>query len=213
MNFITWLIEAIKSNGPSSVFIGGVFEEIVIPIPSPIISMAGGAFLINTDKLLEALIQIFTKVSLPFALGATLGSTLAYLMAFFGGKFLIEKLHKYLGFNWRTVEKTRKKFIKGSGDEIAIVLLRGIPVVPVSLISAVCGAIRYDWKAFYFFTFLGLIMRSFILGILGWQAGVLYKNLAEDIDKLENIVMVVTLLLISAILGFLYYKREKFLKD
>lgn len=213
MNFITWLIEAIKSNGPSSVFIGGIVEEIVIPIPSPIISMAGGAFLITTDRLLEALIQIFTKVSLPFALGATLGSTLAYLMAFFGGKFLIEKLHKYLGFNWRTVEKTRKKFIKGSGDEIAIVLLRGIPVVPVSLISAVCGTIRYDWKAFYLFTFLGLIMRSFILGILGWQAGVLYKNLAEDIDRLENIVMIVTLLLIGAILGFLYYKREKFLKD
>lgn len=213
MNLITWLIEAIKNNGPSSVFLGGIFEEIIIPIPSPIIAMAGGAFLITTDNLLEALIQIFMKVSLPFALGATLGSTLAYLMAFFGGKFLIDKLHKYLGFSWRTVEKTRKKFIKGSGDEIAIVLLRGIPVVPVSLISAVCGAIRYDWKAFYLFTFLGLIIRSFILGILGWQAGVLFKNLAEDIDKLESIIMIITLLLVGAILGFLYYKREKFLKD
>lgn len=213
MPFISWLIEAIKRNGPSSVFFGGIFEEIIIPIPSPIISMAGGAFLIKARSLPPALIEIFTKVSLPFSLGATLGSSLAYFIAFFGGKFLIDKLHKYLGFSWRTVEKTRKRFIKGSGDEIAIVLLRGVPVVPVSLISAVCGAVRYNWKSFYFFTFIGLLMRSFILGILGWQTGVLYKSLAEDIDKLENLVMIITLLLIGGVLAFFYYKREKFLRD
>ena len=109
MKIISWLIEAIKNNGPSSIFLGGIVEEIIIPIPSPIIAMAGGAFLIKSRNFWQAIIEIFTKVSLPFSIGATIGSSLAYLIAFFGGKYLIDKLQKYLGFSWKTVEKTRKK--------------------------------------------------------------------------------------------------------
>jgi membrane protein DedA with SNARE-associated domain len=205
-----WLIEAIRENGSLSVFIGGIIEEIVVPIPSPLVSMAGGAFLVEKGEV--AIISLIKKVVLPFSLGATLGSSFVYLLAFFGGRFLIDRVQRYLGFDWQMVEKTRKRFIKGYRDELAIFLLRAVPVVPVSLISGVCGAVRLDWKEFSLFTFFGLLVRSFILGFLGWQLGIAYEPVAHGIDKVENLIFLLIVLSGLGILGFLYYKREKFFK-
>jgi membrane protein DedA with SNARE-associated domain len=204
---VTWLIEAIKSNGSLSIFLGGIFEEIIVPIPSPLVSMAGGAFLVTGGE--NIVLTLMRKVVLPFSLGATIGSSLVYLLSYYGGEFLVEKMKKYLGFDWQMVEKTRDRFIKGSRDELAIVLLRGIPVVPVSLISAVCGAVQIKWKEFYLYTFLGLTIRSFILGFLGWQAGATYQTLVEGIDRIESFVFVLTFLVFLGLLGLGYCQREK----
>lgn len=207
---MNWLAETIRQNGSVSIFIGGILEELIVPIPSPLVSLAGGAFLVTRGE--SVLLSLFKKVVLPFSLGATLGSSFVYLLAFFGGRFLIEKMERYLGFNWSMVEKIRNKFIKGYHDELAIFLLRAIPVVPVSLISGVCGVVRINWKEFYLFTFLGLIGRSFILGFLGWQAGAAYQTLVEGIDRIEGLVFLLLFLLFLAFLAFGYYKREKFFK-
>ncbi|MBN1262994.1 MAG: VTT domain-containing protein [Candidatus Pacebacteria bacterium] len=209
---MNWFIELIKQNGRTSVFLGGLLEEIIIPIPSPLVSITAGAFLIREKAFWPALGEIFFKVSLPFALGATIGCSLAYFLAFFGGKLMIKKTEKYLGFSWKIVEKTREKFIKGTGDELAIVLLRAAPVVPVSLISVVCGAVRYDPKSFYLSSFLGLILRSFFLGIIGWQTGSAYQSWIEGLDKAETIISVAIVLILAGALGFFYLKRDKFFK-
>lgn len=205
---MNWLAETIRKNGSFSVFIGGLLEEIIVPIPSPLVSMVGGAFLIEEGE--TVVFALLKKVVLPFSLGATLGSSLVYLLAFFGGRFLIEKMEKYLGFNWQMVEKMRKKFIKGYKDELAIFLLRAIPVMPVSLISGVCGIVRIDWKEFYIFTFLGLVVRSFVLGFLGWRVGLAYKPFVEGIDRIETTISLLVALFFLGALGFLYYKRKKF---
>ena len=208
---MNWLVDFIRHNGSLSIFLGGIFEEIIIPIPSPLVSIAGGAFLVTKGE--PIFLAILRKVALPFSLGATIGSSLVYFIAFFGGQFLIEKMKKYLGFDWKMVEKVRDRFIKGSRDEIAIFLLRAIPIIPVSLISGVCGAVRINWKEFYLFTFLGLMVRSFILGFLGWQAETTYENLIEGIDKIESFVFILLFLSLTALLGFGYYKRDKLFKS
>lgn len=205
---MNWLIEAIQKNGSLSIFLGGIFEEIIVPIPSPLVSMAGGAFLVTDGEMLG--LALFRKVALPFSLGATLGSSFVYLLAYFGGRFLVDRMAKYLGFNWAMVEKMRKKFIKGYRDELAIVILRAIPVMPVSLISGVCGAVRLNWKEFYLFTFLGLLIRSFVLGFVGWQVGAAYEPMVHGIDKIETLISLFLVLVLFGFLGFLYYQRKKF---
>lgn len=205
---MNWLVEAIQKNGSLSIFIGGIFEEIIVPIPSPLVSMAGGAFLLTDGEMLGW--ALFRKVALPFALGATLGSSFVYLLAYFGGRFLVDKLAKYLGFNWAVVEKMRKRFIKGYRDELAIVVLRAIPVMPVSLISGVCGAVQLNWKEFYLFTFLGLLIRSFILGLIGFELGMAYEPIVHGLDRVETLISITLALILFGFLGFLYYQRKKF---
>lgn len=193
---------------------GGVIEEIIVPIPSPLISMGAGYLLIEPNlPFTEALSKMLVLVSLPFAVGATLGSLLAYGLAFIGGKPLIERLGKFFDLSWSQIEKIEKRFTRGKKDEFLIVISRAIPVIPISLISATCGFLRIPWQKFLLFTFIGIIIRSFILAFLGWQVGELYHNLASGLDMAENIVTMILLGLVGVFLGFLYLKREKILNS
>lgn len=205
---------SIKSHSLLSVFLGGLIEEIIVPIPSPLISMGAGYLLIEPNfPLPQALLKILLIICLPFAFGATLGSLLAYGIAFWGGKPLIQRLGKFLDLSWKQIEKAEQKFTQGKKDEFLIFISRAIPVIPVSLISATCGFLRIPLKEFLTFTFLGIIIRCFILAFLGWQVGEVYHSLAEGIDLAENIVSILLLVFAGIFLGLLYLKREKILNS
>lgn len=208
------IFASIKTHGSLSVFLGGVIEEIIVPIPSPLISMGAGFLLIEPNLPLgKAVFKMISIVSLPFAFGATFGSLLAYGVAFLGGKPLVERVGKLFELSWGEIERVEKRFTKGKKDEFLIFILRAIPVVPVSLISATCGFLRIPPQEFLLFTFLGIVARSFILAFLGWRVGELYHNLAQGLDLVENIVSILFLVLAGAFLGLLYLKREKFLNS
>jgi len=203
----------IQNFGPKGVFLAGILEQIIVPIPSPIVPMGGGFFLVKKGiSLGEAIKQVIFKVATPFSLGSTLGATIVYLIAFKGAIFLIDKLEKYLNFGWKDVERVKKKYFKGKPmDEILIFLFMAIPVIPSCLISAVCGAIRINPFDFYFFTFLGLVVRGVILGIFGWWFGEAYLKVASGVNKIENLIFLLMGLLIGAALVAGYKNRNKFL--
>ena len=206
------IFAAIKTHGIISVFLGGVIEEIIVPIPSPLIAMGAGYLLIEpTLPLGRALLKILVVISLPFAFGATLGSLFVYGIAFLGGKPMIIRFGKFLDLSWKKIETIEKRFTKGRKDEFLIFITRAIPVISVSVISATCGFLRIPPREFLLFTFLGIIVRSFILAFLGWQVGEVYHNLAEGIDTVESMVTIFLLALAGILLGFLYLKREKIL--
>ena len=206
------IFASIKTYGVFSVFLGGVIEEIIVPIPSPLICMGAGYLLIEPNLSLgTAIFKIVSVISIPFALGATLGSLLVYGITFIGGKTLIVRFGKFFDFSWKTIEIVEKRFTKGKKDEFLIFITRAIPVIPVSVISATCGFLRIPPKEFLLFTFLGIVARSFVLAFLGWQVGEVYHNLAEGIDTIESIVTIFLLAIVGFFLGLLYLKREKIL--
>ena len=211
LNAVTGIIQKWGSWG---VFGAGVVEQIIVPIPSPIVPMGGGFFLVEKNiALKKAVEQVFFKVALPFSLGSTLGSSLVFLLAFFGGAFLINKFQKYLEFGWKDIERFKKRFFKGRAmDELLIFVFMAIPIIPSSFISAVCGAIRIKMSDFYLFTFLGLLTRGLILGFLGWWAGETYWEMAEGVNQIESLVFLFFGLLAFALLVWGYLKRDKWLK-
>jgi len=56
-------------------------------------------------------------------------------------------------------------------------------------------------------TFLGTMVRAFILGFIGWQFGSMYQSVADEISYLEEITVAV--ILIAVILYFIYKKKLK----
>ncbi len=216
-SFIDRLIEkiiaGIGSRGPLAVFIGGLVEQIIIPIPSPLITMSGGFLLIPKEvSFFTALKLATTKVVLPYTLAATLGLGIVYFIAYFGGKPLIDKFKGYLGFSWQEIEHLKKKFHGNWWDEILIVVFRAIPVIPISVISGVCGAMRLPIIKFYLASALGVFIRSYLLSLLGWQTGEAYQALAQGLDKAENIATILILIVIGGLLFWGYRKRESFLR-
>lgn len=204
------ILEMVKTHGSLAMFIGGVTEQIIVPIPSPIISMSGGAFLISPNiNFFQSLLDIFLRVSLPYSIGAILGTSLIFLIAYFGGQPIIDKFGKYVGIKWSLIEKIKADFKKTISDELFILIAISIPVVPVSLITAFCGGFRIKPIKFYPLAFLALIIRSTILGFLGFQMGEAFTGLANGLDKIESILTVVIAVLV---LGFLFLQRERWLK-
>lgn len=204
------ILDMIKTHGSLSMFIGGIVEQIIVPIPSPIITMSGGAFLIpNNVSLFQALWQIIFKISLPYSIGAIIGTSMIFLIAYFGGRPLINKFGKYVGISWSLIEKIRTEFQKSIRDELFIFIAVIIPIVPVSLMSGFCGAFHFKPAKFYPIMFLALIVRSAILAFIGFQMGEAFTGLAYGLDKIESVLTVVGA---GLILGFLFLKREKWLK-
>jgi len=210
-DILNYILGLVQTHGLLSMFLGGLIEQIIVPIPSPIITMAGGAFLIGHNQpVFEIIWQVFTRVSLPYSIGAIIGTSMVYLIAYYGGRPFIEKFGKYIGISWSLIEKVKSDFQKSIKDEVFILVAASIPIVPVSLVSAFCGGFRITPSKFYPMIFLALIIRSVILGLVGYQMGEAFISLAHGLDKIESVLTVIGAVLI---LGYLYLKREKWLKN
>jgi len=208
------ILSLIQTNGSEVMFLGGLIDQILVLIPSPSISLAGGAFLVEASQnFFSILSDIFIKVSLPYSIGATIGVSLVFLLTYFLGKAFIDKFGTYFGLTWNLIEKLKADFQKGIKDELFIVISCSIPVVPVSLVSAFCGAFRIKPLNFYPFIFLGLIIRSSIFGFIGFEMGETFMSLAQGLDKIESILTLIGIMGIVIVLGYLYFKREKWIKQ
>lgn len=210
-NFTQAALEWVQHYRAFGVFLGGFTEAIIVPIPSPLITMSAGFLLVPERVFSQAFPQLFTKIAVPYALGATLGNLTVYWPTYYAGKFFVDKFSKFLDFSWRDVELVKAKFDEGTWDERIIVILRAIPLLPVSLITAVGGALRLRWKRFFLLSFLGLIPRGFILAIVGWWAKDTYMALATGVDKLETYVSIGFLALTWIGFYILYRNRERLL--
>ncbi len=205
---ILYLESVLLAYGPLGVFLGSIIEEIIAPIPSTLVIM-GTSFIILQGAAIspETIFSLFINVVLPASVGVTIGSLLIYTLAYYLGKELIDRLGKYLGVSWENIEKAQSKFEESRSDEVILFTVRALPVVPSIAINIFCGFVRYDLKKFVIITFLGTLVRAFILGFLGWQFGSLYQTISTEISYFEEISVVVIVL--SIIIYFLYEKYKK----
>jgi membrane protein DedA with SNARE-associated domain len=201
---IIWiLISWVTALGPVGVFFGVMIETFIAPIPSPLVPMAAGFILTIGLPPLEAILVIIFSVMLVGAIAATIGSFFGYGIAYFGGYPIIERYGKYLGTSIEEIEYMRKNMEASSRDEIFLFTARAVPIIPLSVVSLLYGALRADTKRFALFTFLGVLPRYLILGLLGWVIGVGWQNLAEMIDLFETLILV---LLIVFLVVFILYR-------
>jgi membrane protein DedA with SNARE-associated domain len=193
--------------GPLGIFLASLIEEIIAPIPSTLVIM-GTSFLIlkNNPISFSSVTTLFTNIVFPASLGVTLGSLFVYAIGYFAGKPFLKRWGKYLGFTWDDLEKTEKKFDGNRSNEILLFLVRAVPIIPSVAISVFCGFVRFDIKNYIIITFLGTIVRSFILGLIGWQFGSMYQTAANEISYLEEVSLLVIVIVFAI---YLIYKRKK----
>ncbi len=152
----------------------------------------------------EAFFSLFINIVLPAALGVTIGSLFVYAIAYFAGKPFLERWGKYLGISWEDIEKAENRFEKSNSDALVLFGVRAIPIIPSVAISAFCGFIRFNIKKYLIITFLGTLVRAFILGFIGWQFGSLYQTAANEISYIEEISLAI---IIITTISYLIYKK------
>jgi membrane protein DedA with SNARE-associated domain len=202
-------MELMRTHGQLAVFIGVMIEQIIVPIPSPLIIMGAGAILILPGlSIPDAFLQILWIIVLPGSIASTLGSYIGYVISFYGGKALVVRLQRFLDVDWNQIERLEKRF-QGKKEALSIFLSRAIPVFPISLVSIFAGLLRIPVKPFTIYTFLGSIFRCFFLGFFGWWIGATYEKAATRLDSVETIVSVLLLVGMGVAFGYLYQKFRR----
>ena len=202
-------MESMRAHGQLSVFIGVMIEQIIVPIPSPLIIMGAGAILILPDlSIPNAFFQILWIIVLPGAIASTLGSYIGYMISYYGGKALVVRFQRFLDVDWEEIGHLEKRF-QGKKEAISIFLSRAIPVFPISLVSIFAGLLRIPIKPFTLYTFLGSIFRCLFLGFVGWWIGATYEKVATRLDSAETFISILMLIGMGIVLWYLYRKFRK----
>lgn len=165
--------------------------------------MTAGFVLVEPGIALgEALFQIFFMITIPASIAQCIGNYFIYAIAYRGGKPVIKKFRKFIGFSWSDIKKVKKRFKKREG--LSLVLMRALPIIPLSIISAGAGVLKIDWKRFGIYSFIGLIPRNFFLAFVGWKLSEVYLTIAHQIDSLETLV---TITIICVIVLFIVIRK------
>jgi membrane protein DedA with SNARE-associated domain len=140
-------------------------EEIIGPIPSPVILMSSGSIVASRGLGWSYLILLAVFASA----GKSLASWIIYYITDKTEDFLLSKYGRLLGISHKNVEKIGSYFNGSWKDDFLIFLFRAIPIFPTTTVSVACGFIKIDQKSFIRSTFLGFFIRSLFILYLGYQ--------------------------------------------
>lgn len=203
---IAWLEHAAQQVPlPVFVVIGGVIEEIIAPIPSPLVSTLAGS------------IASAQQLGIPYLLGlcalATLSKTVgAWIFYVIGDKLedvAVPRFGKYIGVKHEDLERFGAHFKGTWKDELVLLLLRAIPVMPSTPISLLCGILKINLRTFFIATYIGFYLRNLTFMLFGYTGLAAAESLMQGLDTTETVLKILMVLAAGILLVWLYWKRKK----
>ncbi len=206
-NSISYIQSIIGEYGAIGVFIASLIEQIIAPIPSSLIPMMAGFFLLPAyGSIFEIFWQSVFIIALPVTAGIIIGAFVVYFLGFFGGKPIIKKTEKWLGIRWGDIIRIKKKLDNSRSDELVLFALWLLPIIPGVAVSIFCGIIRYSLLKFIIIVICASFLRAIIMALIGWQTGELYIVYLDYITKVENYIFIALVFLVLA--GLIYFIRK-----
>lgn len=190
---------------PWFTFFGALLEEVVAPIPSPFVMTLAGSLAASGGSSVTYL----GLIALVGALGKTLGSYFVYVIADKGEDLVMGKFGKLLGVSSKEVEIIGKHLNKGWQDDVVLFLLRAVPLIPTAPVSLVCGLIKLNLRTYLTSTFLGTLVRNAFYLYLGFTSVNALESLNEGIDSFEKFGYLALLILVAAVMVYIYLQRKK----
>ncbi len=203
---LTWL-ESLAAQIPPAqfVFIGALVEEIIAPIPSPLVMLLAGTVAASQS---QSVLFLFFLACVG-SLSKTFGGLIMYVIADKAEDVIVDKFGKFLGVSHKDTEGFGKYLGKGMKDDIAVFLLRAIPIIPTAPVSVLAGILKINRKTYVLSTFFGLILRNCIYLYLGYTSVGALESLAQGFDSLEKIGYVLLAVILSGAILWMYRKRQQ----
>lgn len=203
---IAWL-ESLAQQIPVTwfVFLGALIEEVIAPIPSPLVMMLGGSIAASQNSPLSFLLLL----TLIGSLSKTLGSLIIYVVADKAENIFVGRFGKFLGVSRSDTEGLGKFLNKNNKDNLMVFLLRAVPIMPTAPVSVIAGLIKIKLKTYLLYTFLGLVVRNLIYLYLGYTSAEAIESLSEGFDSLEKIGYFILSIFGGLTLLWMYRKRQK----
>ena len=205
---MNWITSLLGNLNYGTVFFLMMLESTVIPVPSELV-VSPAAYHAAGGNLNIWLVILFST------LGADLGATINYVVAYFVGrpviyKFANSKLGHLCLLNQQKVEKSEKYFY--DHGMVATITGRLIPGIR-HLISIPAGLAKMPYMWFLLYTTLGAGVWNCILAALGWylHAIVPESQLNDKIMEYGDYIKwtIIALVIITVIFFVIKQKRGK----
>jgi membrane protein DedA with SNARE-associated domain len=196
---VNWAIYVLGKLGYFGIFALMALESACIPIPSEAILPFGGylaseAYVGNKLNLVMVIIM--------GTLGGTFGSIFIYYIGAKGGRPLVEKYAQKLRLSQSHLEMSDNYFNK-YGEKIAF-FSRLLPIIR-TFISLPAGISKMNFNKFVFYTFIGSLLWSILLGYAGYAMGQNWTIIRSWLHIADYLVVAAVILLIAYVL----IKRRK----
>lgn len=193
------------------VFLGTMIEELIAPIPTPVILGTAGYIAHQAGSDIPYLIWL----AVIGAIAKTVASYIFYLIGLKAGQLFVTRWGKYFGMTLPQLHHFSRMMNKGIWDDVLLVGIRIIPIVPTFIVSLACGTLHVKPKTFIWTTVLGSAVRNFLI-LLAGAYGTSYAQSAWETtgketfsEPLMSVAAVVGLVIGGGIALFL---RQRFIQ-
>src|SRR5712691_6049897 len=189
------------STGLLGIVLAMAIESCCIPLPSEIVMPLAGIMIVN-GKLLHGTntLVALLLVALAGAAGCLLGSIIAYIIGYTGGRPLLLKYGRYLLISQHDADKA-DQFFQRWGSETTF-FSRLLPVVR-TYISLPAGIAKMPFAKFCIYTVLGSFPWCLILAYVGTIIGGNLATLSPIFHTFDVVILIVLVVLIA-----LYIRRH-----
>ncbi len=200
-SLLTW-----AQNVPLEIFafVASFIEEVLAPIPSPVVMTVTGSIAAAQQEPMWYLLIL----SLIAAAGKTVGAVLVYYIASKAEDVLIPRFGRFIGVTHEEVENLGKRLNGGWKDLWVLLFLRALPIMSSMVVSVCCGFVKIPLRVYLVSTFFGTVVRDFFYLYVGFTGIEALHNLVEGFDSIESVIQAVVALAIVLLVGWIYWKRK-----
>jgi membrane protein DedA with SNARE-associated domain len=193
------VIDYLAKFGHFGIFTAMTLESACIPLPSEVSLPLGGYLVyLGTGSVLS--------MAIVGTLGCLIGSWIAYVVGYFGGRPFILKYGKYFFVSKKDLDKA-DNFFKKHGDS-TIFFSRLLPVIR-TFISLPAGITRMNFYKFTLLTVSGSFPWCLLFVFLGFKFGENYANVEQYFTKFNYLIIAGVLGLVVAFIVWKLKERKK----
>lgn len=186
-------------------FLGSFIEEVIAPIPSPIVMTVTGSLAQAQEKPIEFLIIL----AIAGAFGKVLGSLVLYTISDKAEDFILYNFGKFFGVTSKEIESIGKHISRSWKDIFILTLVRSLPIIPSAPISVVCGLLKVRRDVFVIATFTGTIIRDGAYLYIGYSGLDTFESLLSGANSIETFMQGVIVLLLILFFVFIFHQKRK----
>lgn len=194
-----WLDQAIQVYGYWAVLVAVALETTGIPFPGET-ALIGAAVYAGTGRPLS-----IVGVIAAAAVGAILGDNTGYAVGRFGGYQLIKRFGHLVRVDERKLASAQRYFERHGNKTVFL----GRFVAFLRLwVAFLAGVNRMHWPSFLFWNASGGIVWATIFGLLGYFLGRNIPLLAGVLHILGVGGAVAAVVVVAAVLGYVWWRRR-----